>query len=270
MLDREDAVARYAVADRSVPHLRVNFIASLDGAATHDGVSGPLNNEVDKLVFDTLRMLSDVVVVGAGTVREEGYGAMVLDDDAVEWRLAQGLPEHPRFALVTSRVDLEPDSAIFTQAPVRPIVVTHTRLAARPPIAPGVEIPGTPSGPGAGAGVATAVDADVEARAARIAALTEVADVVECGDTAVDTALMAAELATRGLPQMLSEGGPHLLGALIEADAVDELCLTLAPVLEGGRATRITSGGAQITREMRLAHAFAEGDMLFLRYLRAR
>jgi riboflavin biosynthesis pyrimidine reductase len=81
---------------------------------------------------------------------------------------------------------------------------------------------------------------------------------------------MVAELAARGLPQILSEGGPHLLGALIAADAVDELCLTLAPVLEGGAATRITAGGPQVTRAMRLAHAFPAGDMLFLRYLRAR
>jgi riboflavin biosynthesis pyrimidine reductase len=269
MLDRDEIVTRYAVADRTVPRLRVNFIASLDGAATHDGVSGPLNDEVDQFVFGALRMLADVVVVGAGTVRGEGYGAMVLDDDAVEWRLAHGLPEHPRFAIVTSRVDLEPDSSIFTRAPVRPIVVTHAGPAARPPVAPGVDLPRTP-GPGSGAGPATAVDADAALRTARIAAIAEVADVIECGDTAVDGSLMAAELVARGLPQILCEGGPHLLGALIEADAVDELCLTLAPVLEGGAATRIASGGAQVTREMRLAHAFAEGDMLFLRHVRAR
>lgn len=270
MLDREDVVARYAVADRSVPHLRVNFIASLDGAASHDGVSGPLNDEVDKLVFDTLRMLADVVVVGAGTVRDEGYGALVLDDDAVEWRLAQGLPEHPRFAIVSSRVDLRPDAAMFSQAPVRPIVVTHARLAARPPAPEGVSVPGAPTGPGAGAGVATEADEHSARRTARMAELADVADVLVCGDTAVDTALMVAELAARGLTQVLSEGGPHLLGALIEADAVDELCLTLAPVLEGGRATRITAGGLQVTRQMRLGHAHPVGDLLFLRYLRAR
>jgi len=236
VLDQDDLFARYAIPDRATPHLRVNFIASLDGAATHDGVSGPLNNPDDKQVFDTLRLLSDVVLVGAGTVRGEGYGPMRLDDDAAAWRIAHGLPAHPRFAIASSRLDLDPASPIFTDAPVRPIVITHAEPA----------------------------------RAARRAALADVSDVLTCGETALDPNAMVTALADAGLPQILCEGGPHLLGALIEADAVDELCLTLAPVLEGGAASRITAGHAQRTREMNLAHAFPAGDMLFLRYLRAR
>ncbi|WP_418606051.1 dihydrofolate reductase family protein [Georgenia sp. SUBG003] len=125
MFDPEELVRRYAVADRGAWHLRVNFIASLDGAATHAGLSAGLNNADDKQVFDTLRMLSDVVLVGAGTLRAEGYGAMRLDGDAVAWRLAHGLPAHPVLAVVSSRLALEPDAPMFTDAPVRPLVLTH-------------------------------------------------------------------------------------------------------------------------------------------------
>lgn len=239
MLTRDEIVARYAVPDRTVPHLRVNFIASLDGAATHDGVSGPLNNEADKKVFGVLRMLADVVLVAAGTVRDEGYDALRLGPKAAAWRTEHGLPEHPRFAIVTARLDLDPDSPVFTDAPVRPLVIT----------------PALPPNP---------------ARTARLAALAQVAEVIECGEGRLDARGMVEALAQRGLPQILSEGGPTFLGSLIEADAVDELCLTLAPVLEGGDATRITRGGAQTTREMRLVHAFPADDMLFLRYVRAR
>ena len=243
MLDVEDLVTRYAVIDRSSPHLRVNFIASIDGAATHDGVSGPLNNVLDKQVFTALRMLSDVVIVGAGTVRDEGYGSLRLPDHAVEWRVANGLPEHPVFAIVTSHVNLRPDAAMFSDAPVRPIVVTHTR----------------------------AVDAAADPyRQQRLQAIQLSADLLLCGETAVDPRTMVDCLAERGLPQMLSEGGPHLLGAFIEADVVDEMDLTIAPVLEGGDAMRITTAHAQRTREMRLAHAMPAEDMVFLRYLRAR
>lgn len=250
MLDRDDLVTRYAVADRTIPRLRVNFIASIDGAATHDGVSGPLNNDDDKLVFDTLRMLADVVVVGAGTVRAEGYGGLRLTAPEVQWRLANGLPEQPRFAIVTSALDLSPEMAAFADAPVRPIVVTHLRAAAG-------ALPGSER-------------LDDAARDARLAALADVADVVLCGDVLVDPATMVAELATLGLPQILCEGGPHLLGSLIETDTVDEVCLTVAPILEGGSAMRITAGGAQTTRAMRLVGSFVAGDMLFLRYERAR
>jgi riboflavin biosynthesis pyrimidine reductase len=234
MFDPDELIRRYEVVDRAGWHLRVNFIASLDGAATHAGLSGGLNNPDDKQVFDTLRMLSDVVLVGAGTLRAEGYGAMRLDDDAAAWRLTHGLPAHPVLAVVSSRLDLAPESPLFTDAPVRPLVLTHEASPA----------------------------------AARLA-LAEVADVVPCGDHAVDLGLVRAALERRGLSQVLCEGGPQLLGTLIEADGVDELCLTLSPVLEGGAAGRIAAGGAQATRRMRLGHVLTAGDMLMLRYLRA-
>jgi riboflavin biosynthesis pyrimidine reductase len=235
MFDPGELIERYSVADRTVPHLRVNFIASLDGAATHDGLSGGLNNADDKQVFDTLRMLSDVVLLGAGTLRDEGYGAMRLDDEAVGWRLARGLPEHPTLAVVSSRLALAPDHAALAEAPVRPLVLTHGA---------------SPAG-------------------ARLA-LSEVADVVPCGEEEVDPWQVRTALERRGLTQVLCEGGPRLLGTLVQADAVDELCLTLSPVLEGGAAPRISVGGAQAARRMQLAHVLTAGDMLMLRYLRAR
>lgn len=240
MFDVEDLVARYSVADRTVPHLRVNFIASIDGAASHDGVSGPLNNEVDKEVFDVLRMLSDVVLVGAGTVRAEGYGAMRLGAEAVAWRIAHGLPEHPVFAILTSELDLTTDMALFTEAPVRPILITHAHA---------------PEG---------------SRRRHRLDVLRHVSDIMICGEDLVDPQLMVSGLVSRGLPQILSEGGPHALGSFIAADVVDEMCLTIAPVLEGGDATRVTAGGLQRTRQMHLAHALPADDLLFLRYLRAK
>ena len=70
--DNADLTAVYAAPDR--PWLRVNMVATLDGAATgDDGTSRSINNGADKVVFDLLRELSDAVVVGAGTVRAEGY-----------------------------------------------------------------------------------------------------------------------------------------------------------------------------------------------------
>ena len=76
--DRE-LLARYAIPERTAPRLRANFIASLDGAATHDGLTRGLNNADDKRVFDMLRMLCDVVLVGAGTLRTEEYTDLQLD-----------------------------------------------------------------------------------------------------------------------------------------------------------------------------------------------
>lgn len=232
-LNRDRLVERYGVRDRTAPRTRVNFISSLDGAATHDGLSGGLNNPADKVVFDTLRMLSDVVVVGAGTIRAEGYGDIRLEQDAVAWRRSEGLVEQPAIAIVSSNLDISPAHPIFETTGMRPMVITHA---------------------------ASPVD--------RRTALAEVADVLVCGEEVVDMPLMVHKLAAAGYPQILCEGGPHLFGALIEADCVDELCLTLSPVLEGGPAGRIAQGGRQATRRMALMHAFAIEDMLFLRYER--
>lgn len=233
MLDRQELIGRYRVTDREIPRLRGNFIQSLDGAVTRDGVSGGLNNADDKLVFDTLRMLCDVIVVGAGTVRAEGYSGVRVGDEDAAWRVGHALAAQPPVALVTSRLDFAPSHPFFADAVVRPIVITS---AASP--------------------------------AAAREALADVAEVVVCGEERVEPDRLVTELTARGLPQMLCEGGPQLFGALIEADRVDEICLTMSPVLEGGPAGRIAHGAAATAREMSLLHVLTAGDMLFLRYER--
>ncbi len=60
------------------------MVTSLDGAATGaDGRSGSINNDADHVVFEVLRALSHVVVVGAGTIRAEGYPPLSVDDSLV-------------------------------------------------------------------------------------------------------------------------------------------------------------------------------------------
>ena len=111
--------------------LRVNFVSSVDGAVTRDGRSGGLSDDADKRHFELLRRVCDVVLVGAGTVRTEDYGPMRVSEESARWRLANGLPQHPVFAIVSGSLDLDPDSNIFTDAPVRPIVFTTSRGADR-------------------------------------------------------------------------------------------------------------------------------------------
>lgn len=218
-------------ADR--PWLRMNFISSLDGAATRDGRSGGLGDAADRRVFDLLRRPADVVLLGAGTARAEGYGAMRLDDAAAGWRAAQGMPDHPVLALVSRRLALGADSPIFVDAPVRPIVYTIA-------------------------------DAPVDRRAA----LAQVADVVDVGQREVDPHRVRADLAARGLSRIHAEGGPTLFGAFLAAGAVDELRLTLAPTLEAGDAQRIAHSTLAAPTGMALASVLRAGDELLLHYVR--
>jgi riboflavin biosynthesis pyrimidine reductase len=213
--------------------LRVNFVSSIDGAATVNGVSGGLGGDADHRVFDLLRTLCDVVLVGAGTVRKEGYGAMRLSDADSATRVARGLAPQPVFAIVSGSLDLDPASSVFSEAPVRPIVVTSGAV--------------TPS-----------------------SALEQVADVLVCGETSVDPTVTLAALAERGLTRIHCEGGPSFFGSLLAADVVDELCLTLSPLLAGGASGRIVGGDLPAPRRMSLAGLLNSEDNLMLRYVRAR
>ena len=232
-LDDDQLTECYAIADRSKPSVRFNFVSSIDGAATADGLSGGLSGTADKRVFDILRRLCDVVLVGAGTLRAEGYGAMRLDEASVQWRRAHGLPDQPVFAIVSGKLGLDAASPVFSEAPVRAIVVT---IGASPH--------------------------------ERREALSRVAHVVVCGQEKLDSRGMLAELAKRGLRQVLSEGGPTLFGTLLEADCVDELCLTLSPLVEAGDARRIAAGVLQDARRMTLHHVLVSDSTLMLRYRR--
>jgi riboflavin biosynthesis pyrimidine reductase len=232
-LTDEELLASYLPTDRDRPWLRVNFVASADGAVSVAGYSAGLSGPADKRVFGLLRMLCDAVMVGAGTLRHEGYGAMRLDERRRAWRRAAGLAEYPPLVLVSSRLDLDPDSPMFTEAPTRPIVLTHG---------------GSP--------------------ADQRRALADRADVLVCGDAEVDLTAARELLAERGLRQVLCEGGPHLFGSLAAADAVDELCLTVSPLLAGPGAARIIAGPPAPVRQLRLAHVLSADDNLLLRYTR--
>ncbi|UNK70279.1 pyrimidine reductase family protein [Microbacterium sp. H1-D42] len=212
--------------------LRVNFIASIDGAATRDGRSGGLGDEADHRMFDLLRYEADVVLVGAGTLRDEGYGGFRVSPEAVAWRTAHGMTEHPALAMVSRSLALDPASPLFTDAPARPVVYT---VASAP-------------------------------RDRRVA-LGRVADIVEVGESDADLRRVRDDLTARGLRRIHSEGGPHLFGALLAARVVDALHLTLAPTMESGEAGRIARGHPAVPVGAHLASILRSGDELLLQYL---
>jgi riboflavin biosynthesis pyrimidine reductase len=232
-LTDEQLLASYSVADRSVPWLRANFISSIDGAATHEGTSGGLGTDADGRVFALLRRLADVIVVGAGTLRQEGYRNLALDDEAVAWRTANGLSAQPPFAIVSASLRLEPND--LASYAMRPFVITTE-------------------------------SASEQARAR----VEKVAEIIIAGDTSVDTVELKHALAERGYPQLHSEGGPTLFATMIAEGVVDELCLTLSPRLEGGSARRIVDAAEATPQDMALAQALRGADgTLLLRYVRA-
>ena len=227
--------------DRGRPWVRANMIGSADGAAEVDGLSGGLGGSSDHEIFGLLRALAGVILVGAGTVRAEGYRPAQV---ARRWApLRAGRPDTPPIAVLSGRLDLDPGGPLLAGVPggARTIVIT------------------TESAP-----------ADLRAQLARHA------DVIIGGEHSVTAAAAVSALAARGYREILAEGGPHLLGQLTAAGLIDELCVTISPVLAGGPAGRIIQGPAPApggpgpARRLALAHVLADDDgYLLCRYTRA-
>lgn len=233
-LGDDELIALYAAVDRRMPRVQVNFVTSLDGAVTVDGYSAGLSNPADKRVFSLLRMTCDALLVGAGTLRHEGYGAFDLGDRRRAWRVEHGLVPDPPLVILSGRLAIDPTHPMFTKAPVRPIVITQA-----------------------------------DAPAERIAALRCVAKVIVAGTGPVDLRAAMAVLHEQGLHQVLCEGGPRVLATLTAADLVDELCLTVSAMLAGGAPGRISAGcETPAVRSMALRHVLASDDTLLLRYTR--
>lgn len=193
--------------------VRCNMITTFDGAITLYGRSGALGGPADRGVFQVLRSWADVIVVGAGTARAEGYGPVRLSDDLRAARLARGQTAVPPIAVVTLSGNLDLGSPFFTEAEARPIVVTAT--GARRAALGG----GTP-----------------------LAALGEVAEVVVAGEGSVDLAAAFDRLKMAGHNWLLLEGGPALNADVVRGGLLDELCLTLSPRLVAGAGPRVVAG----------------------------
>jgi riboflavin-specific deaminase-like protein len=210
------------------PFVYVNMIMTVDGRTALDGRSAALGDEADLETLLELRTLADAVLIGTGTLRAEGYARLVGSADRRARRLALGLTEDPLAVLLSRRFDIPWEAGLF-QAPDQPVLVY------------------------------TGVDAPVPDVPAPV-------EVVVLADPSPTAAL--ADLRARGASTMLNEGGPTLFGALVAAGLVDELFVTLAPLLTGDEAepTAIAGGRLPVPVGLTLLSVRQHGSELFLRY----
>jgi riboflavin biosynthesis pyrimidine reductase len=229
-----DLVVAYALPGRrrsDVPFLRCNMISTIDGAISVQGRSGLLGGPADRRVFQTLRCLTDVVLVGAGTMRAENYGPVRLDDDLRAHRTAAGRPPVPPIAVVTGSGNFDWSSPFFAEAEARPIVF-----------------------------VPDAAVHDVRTRAG------DAAEVVGAGDGRVEPRRVLEHLGAAGFGSVLLEGGPGLNAENVRAGLLDELCLTVSPCLVAGSGPRVLAG-PELERplELEVVHLLEEDGFLFYR-----
>jgi riboflavin biosynthesis pyrimidine reductase len=230
-IDAEQVLAAYPwpVTGRWV---RAMMVTTLDGAAAGpDGLSGSISSDVDRAVFDAVRRLAEVVLVGAGTIRAERYGPMVAKADDAAARLAQGSAPAPVLAVVSPSLDLPWEEAMFSSSSVLPIVITLETAAPD-----------------------------------RLRTAHEHADVLVLPGDELDVAAVLDALEARGLRRIVCEGGPTLLAAIAEGDLLDEADITISPMLAGGESTSRAPGFA-VPRYFDLAHVIAADGFLMNRYL---
>lgn len=214
--------------------VRANFVTSMDGAVEIGGRSRALGGPADRAAFLALRAVSDVVLVGAGTVRAEHYGPVKLDTDVQDRRHERGQALLPRLAIVSNRGDLDISTSLWASEPPPILLTTDWARAERPE-------------------------------------LDRLAELIVCGGVEVDLSGAMDALAARGLERVLCEGGPTLFVTMMATDQIDELCLTISPMLVGAGLRRLTDGWPFDGPAGFRLEALLEGDgMLLTRYARVR
>jgi riboflavin-specific deaminase-like protein len=214
-------LADQAHAER--PYVVLNMVASIDGRTTLGGHVGALTGPVDQQFVYKLRTQADALLVGAGTVRNERYGALI----------PAGLGAQPLVVIVTGRVDLPRDLPLLSEPDARIVIATPSDAELGFDHLAQVEYLRVPGQGGR----------------------------VDCG------ALCAALLSRYGVRSVVCEGGPSLNEALLAADVVDELFLSLAPLLVGGgERTLVDAAPSHGPRRARLVSVATADGYLFLRY----
>jgi riboflavin-specific deaminase-like protein len=214
------------------PFVYVNMITTVDGRAARDGRSATIGGEADLQRLLDLRTRADAVLIGTGTLRAEGYDRLIRSEERRARRRAEGLAEDPLAVILSRRFDVPWEAGLF-HAPEQPVLIYTGVDAGDPPDVP----------------------APVEVVRLDVPGLTE----------------MLADLRARGVRALLSEGGPTVHGALWAAGVVDELYLTIAPLITGDAdEPNIVEGGRLPEAvDLELVSVDRVGSELFLRYGRA-
>lgn len=218
------------------PYLLLNMVSTLDGRASIGGRSGPIGNRADRELFHGLRTAVDGVLVGAGTARTEGYRRLIRDVAGRALRHSRGLAEEPFACIVSNRLALSGEQIPLLADPAAHVVILTASRQSLPRLGAQIEY----------------------VRAER--------------DGRLDLPAALAELRERfAVRTLLGEGGPHLNVQLLAAGLVDELFLSLSPLLAGGgdagEVLRILAGADLVPPvALELQSALESESHLFLRY----
>lgn len=217
-----------------LPFVGINMVASVDGKATLGGRVGALTTPDDQAELHVLRSRADAVLVGASTVRREGYGRL-LPDELQEERLARGLSREPLLCVASASLQIDPDVDALSDTGPRPLIVLTSS---------GGRLPGDP------------------ARVEYLQGSTR--------EGRLEFAPLLRRLkAEHGVEKVVCEGGPTLNGTLFAERLVDAVFLTVSPWIAGAGESLTIVADAPLLEPvpLRLASAAEANGLAFLKYL---
>jgi riboflavin biosynthesis pyrimidine reductase len=221
-----------ALAGEDRPYVVANFVSSADGKATAAGRTAALGGEGDRAAFHLLRTQADALLAGTGTMRVERYGVPIRNERLAGLREREGRPAQPLTAIISRSGAIPFDIPLFADDRVNVALYTP----------------------------ATTTVPECAARITRHEIAADQDDLA---------GVMRSLRADHGVRSVLCEGGPMLFNSLLRQGLIDELFLTLAPLVTGGDELGITSGPAlDELQAMDLVWTLEYEGNLFMRYRR--
>jgi 5-amino-6-(5-phosphoribosylamino)uracil reductase len=206
------------------------MVVTADGRASLGGRTQGISSDIDRDLFHALRAQVDAVMVGTATIALERYGPLARRPEVRRRRAELGLAEVPLAVTASRSLELPVDAPLFQDPESRIVVLTNSDREP-PPCAAQLIVERIPG-----------AELDFAEGAARLRA-------------------------SHGVRAMLHEGGPTVLGAMLAPGLIDELFLTVSPLLVGGGEPSVVEGTALVQPlSLELLSVLSHESFLFLRY----
>jgi riboflavin-specific deaminase-like protein len=219
------------LAPEDRPYLALNMVSTADGKGAVEGRTRAISSETDRAIFHNLRTQADAIMVGAGTVRIEGYGPIVKSDELRAKRAREGVEPNPLAVIVSGHLTVPTDVPLLQDPESRVVIMTQSW-------------------------------AELEGVAAQV-------EYLRSDGGTFDLRPLVGRLRTEyGVRSVMCEGGPTLNESLLLYGLVDELFLTITPAIAGGADALTIVAGIPLPElvQLELAWVLEENSELYLRY----